>query len=55
MTGDRRSCDRRAAAPFYRKLVWCFAISEAVSTDFKGKVSPVLYVGGIMTAWTLSA
>jgi len=30
-------------------------LAKAVSTDFKGKVSPVLYVGGIMTAWTLSA
>ena len=30
-------------------------LAKAVATDFKGKVSPVLYVGGIMTAWTLSA
>src|SRR5213079_3233870 len=26
-------------------------LAKAVSTDFKGKASPVLYVGGIVTAW----
>src|SRR5438045_653750 len=30
-------------------------LAKAVSTDFKGKASPLLYVGGIVTAWTLSA
>ena len=30
-------------------------LAKAVSTDFKGKASPVLYVGGIVTAWTVSA
>src|SRR5213592_3686228 len=30
-------------------------LAKAVSTDFKGKASPLLYVGGIATAWTLSA
>jgi uncharacterized membrane protein len=30
-------------------------LGKAVSTDFKGKASPILYLGGIITAWTLSA
>jgi uncharacterized membrane protein len=30
-------------------------LAKAVSTDFKGKASPVLYLGGIVMAWTLSA
>jgi len=29
-------------------------LAKAVSTDFKGKVSPVLYVAGILTAWMYS-
>ena len=30
-------------------------LAKAISTDLKGKASPVLYLGGIVTAWTLSA
>jgi uncharacterized membrane protein len=30
-------------------------LAKAISTDLKGKASPLLYVGGIVTAWTLSA
>jgi uncharacterized membrane protein len=30
-------------------------LARAVATDLKGKVSPVLYVCGIATAWTVSA
>ena len=30
-------------------------LAKAVSADYKGKVSLVLYLGGIATAWTLSA
>src|SRR5512144_1200022 len=31
------------------------ALKRAIAGDFKGKASPVLYLGGIVTAWTLSA
>jgi len=30
-------------------------LAKAVSSDFKGKASPVLYVCGILTAWAVSA
>ena len=30
-------------------------LAKAVSTDVKGKLSPVLYVAGIATAWLLAA
>jgi uncharacterized membrane protein len=30
-------------------------LAKAVSRDLKGKASPVLYIGGIVTAWTVSA
>jgi uncharacterized membrane protein len=30
-------------------------LAKAVSRDLKGKASPMLYVGGIVTAWTVSA
>lgn len=30
-------------------------LAKAVAKDFKGKISPVLYIGGILTAWGLSA
>jgi uncharacterized membrane protein len=30
-------------------------LAKAISTDLKGKASLLLYVGGIVTAWTLSA
>jgi uncharacterized membrane protein len=30
-------------------------LAKAVSGDFKGKASPVLYVCGILTAWAVSA
>ena len=30
-------------------------LAQAVARDFKGKISPLLYVGGILTAWGLSA
>jgi len=30
-------------------------LAKAISSDFKGKLSPILYVGGIVTAWALSA
>ena len=30
-------------------------LAKAVAGDFKGKVSPVLYVCGVLTAWGLSA
>ena len=30
-------------------------LAKAVSSDFKGKASPVLYVAGILTAWIVAA
>ena len=30
-------------------------LAKAVSRDLKGKASPVMYVGGIVTAWVVSA
>jgi uncharacterized membrane protein len=31
------------------------ALARALARDFKGKASPVLYVGGILAAWLASA
>jgi uncharacterized membrane protein len=47
----------------YSILQWCLLRHEGVDSplarallrDFKGKASPVLYVAGIVTAWTIAA
>ena len=47
----------------YSILQWCLirhegrdsTLARAVTSDFKGKISPVLYVAGIVAAWTTAA